>query len=470
MVFSSEIFIFTFLPLFLLAYYAVPFRFRSGVIVVFSYTFYGWWRFDFLALIIGMTLWVYWFGAQIYRNLDTRAAKTLCIIGVSGCLAVLGVFKYFNFFIDKFAALAGKTPADLGVTLRIILPIGVSFFVFHAISYLVDILRKEVPPADDLVDFAAFIALFPHLVAGPVLRYKDLSAQLKARDHSLELFLEGVRWFTLGLAKKVLIADAVAPIADQMFSQANPTFIESWLGALAYTVQIYFDFSGYSEMAVGLGLMIGIRFIQNFHFPYMSRSITEFWRRWHISLSVWLRDYLYVPLGGNRRGVARTYINLFLTMLIGGLWHGANWTFILWGAFHGGVLAIERAAGVGKSQRPVWFIPSTMLLVILAWVMFRAPDMTVALDMYRGMSGLNGIEISPEISWQIASESLAILAIGIIIICIEPFVSNLTIAPNEELLLQRVGAVKALAVSALAIVAVLRIAEQSFSPFLYFQF
>jgi alginate O-acetyltransferase complex protein AlgI len=470
MVFSSEIFLFTFLPLFLLVYYAAPFRFRSGIIVVFSYAFYGWWRVDFLALLIGMTLWVYWFGGQIYRTLDTKAAKVFCIIGVSGCLAVLGVFKYFNFFIDNFAGLMGKTPADLGVTLRIILPIGVSFFVFHAISYMVDISRKEVPPADNLVDFAAFIALFPHLVAGPVLRYKDLSAQLKSREHSFPLFLEGVRWFTFGLAKKVLVADSVAPIADQIFNQSNPTFVESWLGALAYTVQIYFDFSGYSEMAVGLGLMIGIRFIQNFHFPYMSRSITEFWRRWHISLSVWLRDYLYVPLGGNRRGVTRTYINLFLTMLIGGLWHGANWTFVLWGAFHGGVLAVERAVGVGKATRSVWFIPLTFVMVIFAWVMFRAPDIAVALDMYRGMVGANGFAIRPELSWQIANEGLVILIVGLAIIVIEPFASNLTIARNEDIIRERIGTIKALAVCVLAMVAVLRVAEQSFSPFLYFQF
>jgi alginate O-acetyltransferase complex protein AlgI len=356
MVFSSQFFIFTFLPAFLIVYYTLPFRLRSALIVLASWLFYGWWRVDFLFLLIGLTLWTYFCGKYTYKMSvagNEKMARRIATLGIVGCLTVLGFFKYLGFFVDSFAEMLGKTPEELGYTLRIILPIGISFFVFHAISYLVDMLRREVPPADNIVDFAAFISLFPHLVAGPVLRYKDLSGQLKARTHTPELFIEGMRWFIIGLAKKVLIADSVAPIADMMFKLHEPTFVEAWTGAIAYSTQLYFDFSGYSEMAVGLGLMIGIRFIQNFNFPYISTSITEFWRRWHISLSVWLRDYVYIPLGGNRRGIARTYINLFLTMLIGGIWHGANWTFIIWGAMHGLALAIERAL----SRPDAWCCP-----------------------------------------------------------------------------------------------------------------
>jgi alginate O-acetyltransferase complex protein AlgI len=472
MVFSSEIFLFTFLPLFLVAYYCIPFAWRSGLIVLASYVFYGWWRADFLLLLIGMTLWVYGFGAAIHKVKTERVADRLCFIGVAGCLCVLGVFKYLNFFVDSFAAMLGKSEADLGFTLRVILPIGISFFVFHAISYLVDIRRKEVPPADNLLDFAAFIALFPHLVAGPVLRYKDLSAQLRQREHSFALFTEGLRWFIIGLAKKVLIADAVAPLADSIFNLDHPTFLESWTGAVAYTVQLYFDFSGYSEMAVGLGLMIGIRFIQNFNFPYTSRSITEFWRRWHISLSVWLRDYLYIPLGGNRKGPARTYINLFLTMFIGGLWHGANWTFVIWGAYHGGLIAIERLLGIktGEGQRSLMMVPVTMLLVTIGWVMFRAPNFGVAFDMYSGMAGLHGFGFRELAMMQLSGEGLFVLMLGIALIILESRLAKPEIPSHAELKVKAAFVCPAFATSALAGLCLLRISEQSFSPFLYFQF
>jgi alginate O-acetyltransferase complex protein AlgI len=473
MVFSSEIFLFLFLPLFLAVYYALPFRYRSYVIVTFSYGFYGWWRLDFLLLLIGMTLWVYCFGNLIAGARDERWARRFCMIGIAGCLTVLGIFKYLNFFIDSLAELVGTTPSDMGFTLRVILPIGISFFVFHAISYLVDILRKEVPPADRLADFAAFIALFPHLVAGPVLRYKDLSAQLRSRTHSVEKFAEGTRWFVFGLAKKVLIADSVAPIVTTIYSQPHPTFAEAWTGAIAYTVQLYFDFSGYSEMAIGLGLMVGIRFIDNFNFPYLSRSITEFWRRWHISLSVWLRDYLYIPLGGNRKGRGRTYVNLLFTMLLGGLWHGANWTFIVWGAWHGSLLALERRLGIGNATSTrAWFIglPLTMLAVVAGWVLFRSPDFGTALDFYAGMLGQSGFAIRPEVDWQLSRESIAILVLAIVIIYTEPSlrraVSERQLATSPGTASQMIAAVT----GAVAILSVLRISDQSYSPFLYFQF
>jgi alginate O-acetyltransferase complex protein AlgI len=355
----------------------------------------------------------------------------------------------------------------------VILPIGISFFVFHAISYLVDILRKEVPPAGRFIDFAAFIALFPHLVAGPVLRYKDLSAQLKSRTHSFELFTEGMRWFVFGLAKKVLIADSVATLVAALHNQPDPTFAEAWLAAIAYSVQLYFDFSGYSEMAIGLGLMIGIRFINNFNFPYLASSITEFWRRWHISLSVWLRDYLYIPLGGSRQGARRTYINLFLTMLLGGLWHGANWTFIVWGGWHGALLAIERKIGVRDSvtfRSKLIRLPLTTLLVVLGWVLFNSPDFSTALDFYAGMAGLQGFPIRPEVDWQLSREAMSMLVVAIAIIYCEPRLRMLAtrwqVTPAAGTGRQAV----ALLTACIAVVSVLRISDQSYSPFLYFQF
>ncbi|MEO8532029.1 MAG: MBOAT family O-acyltransferase, partial [Deltaproteobacteria bacterium] len=341
MVFSSESFLFLFLPAFMAIYYLTPFRFRSPVILAGSYLFYGWWRFDYLLLLFATTVWSYVMGLLISKNLGTGRAKTWLLIGVFGCLSVLGVFKYLNFFIDSVAALFGTDAAGLGVHWRLLLPIGVSFYVFHSISYLMDVYRRDAAATLKFFDFAAFIALFPQLVAGPILRFKDLADQFSYRVHSPKLFADGMSLFIIGLGKKVILADSIAPLADLAFNNPDPSLIVAWVGSIAYMIQLYFDFSGYSDMALGLGLMMGFRFRKNFDTPYISASITEFWRRWHISLSVWLRDYLYIPLGGNRKGVSRTYINLMTVMVLGGLWHGANWTFVFWGVLHGGFLALE---------------------------------------------------------------------------------------------------------------------------------
>ncbi len=476
MVFSSEIFLFLFLPLFLGLYYLIPFRFRSALILVGSYLFYGWWRFDFLLLLFLTTLWTYGFGHLIGSNLGTQKARRYCAIGVVGCLSVLGVFKYLNFFIDSFAALLGTDAAGLDIHWRLILPIGVSFYVFHCISYLVDILREDAKPTRNFFDFAAFIALFPQLVAGPILRFKDLAHQFEHRVHSAQKFADGMAWFAIGLGKKVLIADSIAPLADLAFSTPDPSAPLAWAGAIAYMLQLYFDFSGYSDMAMGLGLMMGFQFRENFNAPYISASITEFWRRWHISLSVWLRDYLYIPLGGNRISERRTYINLFTVMVLGGLWHGANWTFVLWGVWHGGWLAAERWLGTAMQPRNAQRIALTLVIVIIGWVMFRAADLGEALAFYGGMVGMNGFDIPVDVALQITRESLLIMALAILICGAEPVVRDVvqqryyvpsgasgTLAATDTL-------VPALVTSLIFALSVMRLAEQSFSPFLYFQF
>lgn len=473
MVFSSETFLFLYLPLFLAVYYLTPFRFRSVVILIGSYIFYGWWRLDFLGLLFLTTVWTYIFGRRIGAATTARAAKTHLVIGLVGCLGVLAVFKYLNFFIDSFAMLWGRTPEELGVHWRLILPIGISFYVFHAVSYLVDVYRKDAVATARFFDFAAFIALFPQLVAGPILRFKDLTGQFAYRVHSVDLFVQGTTIFAIGLAKKVLLADTVAPLANLAFDTPDPSLTLSWLGSVAYMIQLYFDFSGYSDMAIGLGLMIGFHFRPNFDMPYISRSITEFWRRWHISLSVWLRDYLYIPLGGNRKGNARTYVNLMLVMLLGGLWHGANWTFVLWGLWHGGWLAYERATGRAKAADVAGLI-STLLAVLIGWVMFRAADVTEALEVYGGMLGLNGISPSPEIALAITTESLLFLLLGVAVAACEPWLNRIAAtrlhpAPDGALTLLN-AAVPSVLVVALGVVSIMKLAEQSFSPFLYFQF
>ncbi|WP_299783805.1 MBOAT family protein [uncultured Roseobacter sp.] len=465
MIFSSAIFVFGFLPLFLTVYYMVPARARSLVILLGSYAFYGWWRLDYLALVFGMSL-VSYGAAQVAHSARKDAAKIWAVrLGVAFDLAVLGYFKYTMFVMsglnDLSVALGG---GDITVP-SIILPIGISFHTFQSISYIIDVARKDAPPARNLIDFLAFGALFPQLIAGPVLRYKDLADQFMQRSHSAAQFLQGVGRFAQGLAMKLLIADNVAPLADRVFALPDPTAAEAWLGAVAYAIQLLFDFAGYSAMAIGLGLMIGFRFTENFDAPYTSQSITEFWRRWHISLSHWLRDYLYLPLGGNRRGGRRTYVNLMLTMVLGGLWHGANWTFLLWGAWHGLWLAIERTLGA-RSGETIWprglGWPVTMLLVLIGWVMFRAETVAQALDIYVGMSGLNGWSITPDIAWQIQPTELTALAVGASLSVRGVwFAQVLTRTPDP---LRTAGTCGLMGIACLALVA------QSHSPFLYFQF
>ncbi len=450
MVFTSAIFLFLFLPLFLAAYYATPPRFRSYSIFIGSCIFYGWWRVDFLLLVLAISLWSYMAGYIINHCTRKSLAKAMMITAISGILLVLGYFKYANFFLENIGAATGR-PFAID---PIILPIGISFHVFQSISYIIDIYRKDAPPTPRLIDFLAFTSLFPQLIAGPVLRYKDLAAQLTARTHNWEKFNRGAERFALGLCCKVLIADPIAPLVKLMFEQAHPTMAEAWLGALSYTFQLYFDFSGYSHMAIGLGLMMGFRFVENFNAPYHSRSITEFWKRWHISLSNWLRDYLYIPLGGNQGSRSRTLINILITMALGGLWHGANWTFILWGFWHGGWMALERFLGI--KQKGIIF-PAyaarflTFLLVVIGWVMFRAADVSSAQALYKGMAGLQGITISEATLWQIPGLSLLMLPLAVLFTFLPCKIPAYVLA---------VGFVLALS----------RLLAQSYSPFLYFQF
>lgn len=465
MIFSSSIFVFGFLPLFLAVYYAAPRAMKSWIILLGSYAFYGWWRVDYLAVVFGMSL-VSYAAAKVAADTDEARVKTWAVrIGVAFDLAVLGYFKYTMFVMSGLADLsAAFGGADVTIP-AIILPIGISFHTFQSISYIIDVARKDAPPARRLVDFLAFGSLFPQLIAGPVLRYKDLADQFETRTHTAEKFIKGVGRFAQGLAMKLLIADNVAPLADRVFALTNPTGAEAWLGAVAYAIQLLFDFAGYSAMAIGLGLMIGFQFIENFNNPYVSRSITEFWRRWHISLSNWLRDYLYLPLGGNRKGKVRTYINLSLTMVLGGMWHGANWTFLAWGAWHGLCLAVERALGAKGADTiyprlRAW--PITMLLVQIGWVLFRAETLGQAIAVYTGMAGVNGWVFSADQAWRLQNSELLALAIGGLIATQGPAMKAW--ATSSPRFARLAGDAALLTFAAAALIA------QSHSPFLYFQF
>ena len=463
MVFTSHLFLFLFLPVFLITYYVMPFRARSGLILVFSYVFYGWWRPDFAALLGGVTVVSYAL-TLLMESKGWRHRYATLAVGVVLNLSALAYFKYFNFGMDSMnVLLEGLGLSPMGYS-RVVLPIGLSFFIFQAISYMVDVYRGDAPKTENLFDFAAFISFFPQLVAGPVLRYQPLADQFRHRVHSWSHFSTGALIFMAGFSGKVLIADPMNPMVEAAFNLTHPTMADAWLGTLAYTIQLFFDFSGYSTMAIGLGLMVGFHFQKNFDDPYISASITEFWRRWHMSLSTWLRVYLYVPLGGNRKGEVRTYVNLMLTMVLGGFWHGANWTFIVWGFWHGGILALERywRSRFAQPFLPRWVsVLFTLVLVMIGWVFFRASSVSAALTMLAAMFGLGAdvsLGFSPDLAWQVVPERLWVMLVGGLLVFALPWVRR-SITGRARLLLLPIF-----------LWAVATLSSQAFTPFLYFQF
>ena len=311
---------------------------------------------------------------------------------------MLGFFKYFNFAMENYNALfgwLGISAMRLETILRVTLPLGISFYTFHLLSYTIDVYRGQAKVLRNFIDFACYISLFSQLVAGPIIRFREIADQMANRTHTAEKFARGVAFISLGLAKKVLLANPCGKIADVVFDAGSRGVLDAWYGLAAYAFQIYFDFSAYSDMAIGLGLMLGFVFPKNFDSPYLSQSITEFWRRWHISLSTWLRDYLYIPLGGNRKGGWRTYVNLAVVMLLGGLWHGASWNFVIWGGIHGGMLVLERAQGKNAFYRRMpgpCRVAMTFFIVLMAWVFFRTADLPAALGYLGSLFGLATVQ------------------------------------------------------------------------------
>ncbi len=477
MVFSSTAFLFLFLPLFLAGYFAMPAKYRSGWILAGSWFYYGWWRVDFLLLLVATSIWAWFVGTRIVAARaegGDRAARNWKRVGVAIPLLVLGYFKYFNFGIDTLSGLAGVFGGQSISAWQVILPVGISFYTFQIISYIVDVHRGTVPAGRGLVDVAAYVSLFPQLVAGPIVRYKEIAHQFQSRDHGWDTFVPGVRRFMTGLARKVLIADAVAPIANAVFATSDPSLAAAWLGTLAYAVQIYFDFAAYSDMAIGLGRMLGFRLPENFNMPYRSGSITEFWRRWHMTLSAWLRDYLYIPLGGNRLGSGRTLVNLMTVMVLGGLWHGAAWSFVAWGTWHGIWLIGERLLFRDRAARlrSVPYRIVTLLAVLVGWVVFRADSMGRAWGVLAGLMGANGLGLEPALAWQFSTGGLVALATGLLVSAFEPAVLRLVRGQVTEpgSWTRVVGAATGIVASLLFILSVLRVVASSYSPFLYFRF
>ena len=393
MVFSSLYFLFLYLPLVLLAYYVTPLRWRNAVLLVFNLIFYGWGEPVYILIMFVSIAIDYTHGMLVTRAKNKgndRAARCAVASSVIFNLALLFFFKYWDFIAGSLASIG----LDFMPVLGIELPIGISFYTFQTMSYTIDVYRGDARTQRNIITFGTFVTLFPQLIAGPILKYKELDDQLETRTHSTQQFASGVQVFTVGLAKKVLLANNIGMLWDATLAmQADErTVLAAWLGVLAYTFQIYFDFSGYSDMAVGLGRMLGFEFSGNFNYPYISRSVTEFWRRWHISLGSWFREYLYIPLGGNRVSRPRLLFNLMVVWAATGIWHGANWTFLLWGLYYGVLLVLEKMVwGKALAKLPALLQHVyTLFLVVVGWALFAVEDLG-ELGLYlKAMFGLNG--------------------------------------------------------------------------------
>jgi len=374
MLFSSNVFLYFYLPITFILYFIIPRKLRNLVLFLVSLFFYGWGEPVYVLLMVATIALNYIFGAWIHtRKAGGKPAKAVLTAGVAGNLLILGFFKYAGFAVES---LKSVLPFMTGVpTPQISLPIGISFYVFQSMSYIIDVYRDDAPVQKNPITFGTYVTLFPQLIAGPIVRYADVAQQLVKREENVEKFASGVRLFIIGLSKKVLLANQMGAMWESLQTQSGT--LAAWVGIAAYSLQLYFDFSGYSDMARGLGRMLGFEFLINFDYPYISRSVTEFWRRWHISLSTWFREYVYIPLGGNRRGLKRQILNLLIVWGLTGLWHGASWNFLLWGLYYGILLIVEKVIllrVLNKTPKPICHV-YTVFIVLLGWALFYFEDM-----------------------------------------------------------------------------------------------
>ncbi len=476
MVFSDPVFVFFFLPLCLTTYWAGGWRRRNLLLCALGATFYMW-EGGALILLLGTTVTVNYLAAKslgVLRATDPASGKWLLRATVTADLVSLGIWKYGGFAAGQSARLLRAIGVEATWSLNLLLPIAISFYTFQCISYVVDSWRGTAQPAPRLIDFAAYILLFPHLIAGPIVRYADIEDHLLAVPHQrLNDFAMGAPRFFWGLAKKVLIADQVSGIVNQVFALPDTRITTSvaWIGVLTYAIQIYFDFSGYSDMAIGLARMFGFVFPENFNRPYSSISVTDFWRRWHISLSSWFRDYVYIPLGGNRGGSGRTYLNLSIVFLLTGMWHGADWTFLVWGAFHGLCLIVERLTGVATWAATRFTVVRrlvTFTLVCIGWAMFRAVDFAHGVVLVRSLITPNGAGVPEVVTEALTNQRLIWLAIGCVVLvmptwCRPGYYLSVGTSP-------RAGLARFATVAILGPLVGIYVLSSTFSPFLYFKF
>lgn len=483
MVFSSPIFLFGFLPIALFIYYLSPKVVKNSVLLITSLMFYAWGEVFYVGVMLVSIIANYIIGSVIYesqKKSEGNAAQTFYLtIGIVINIGLLISFKYANFIVDNINGILQMMNISAYNLAPIHLPLGISFFTFQAISYIVDVYRKEVPAQKNIFNLALYISLFPQLIAGPIVRYHDVAAQIVDRSHSLSLFASGAQRFIFGLAKKMLIANPLGEVADNIFALTGNdlTMPLAWIGILSYSLQIYFDFSGYSDMAIGLGRMFGFRFLENFNYPYIAKSLREFWRRWHISLSTWFKDYVYIPLGGNRVSTFRVYLNLFLVFLLTGIWHGASWNFIVWGMFHGFFLASEHMGFsrlLNKAWRPVQHL-YLLLIIIVSWVFFRSDTLTQAVDYLGVMVDLaNWQTTTLQYNQVLLSGFSYIFAIGVFLSLpvmprLKNYMSSFSGNSTGTMTLVLFSS-KLILLAVLFFLCILKIAASTYNPFIYFRF
>ncbi|MBC5682764.1 MBOAT family O-acyltransferase [Ruminococcus hominis] len=470
MLFSSITFLFIFLPLTLLLYYLVPFRMKNYVMLAASLIFYAWGEPVYIILMILSIILNYFCGQDIYEKRDNaRAMKMSLMFGVVMNLLILGFFKYYGLLMDTINAIL---PIDIPYRV-LALPIGISFYTFQAMSYLIDVYRKEVKPQENVLYFALYISMFPQLIAGPIVRYIDIEEQLKERSINSTKFGEGAMYFIRGLAKKVVLANTFGSVYEQVAAMQMGSFstLTAWVGAIAYAFQIYFDFGGYSDMAIGLGKMFGFEFLPNFNYPYIAKSITDFWRRWHISLSTWFREYVYIPLGGNRCTPSRHILNLLIVWMLTGLWHGAQWNFMFWGLYYGVILILEKYLWGSKIEK----LPAAaqhiyaFVLVLFGWVFFFSPTLGYAGQYLKVMFGIGAKGIFDKQGFFMIFTNWLLIVIAI-----------LASAPRGYKLLKKITGcwqseeVRAIVTCAVYIAMFLLciafLVTETYNPFLYFRF
>ena len=465
MLFSSIPFLYYFLPLVLAVYFLTPARFRNAVLLLASLIFYAWGEPKYVLLMLASILSGYGFGLLQERYRGQKGAKLVCGLSVAVSLSFLLYFKYADFFLENFNAATG-----LGVPLlRIALPIGISFYTFQIISYTVDVYRGE-PAQKNLIHLAAYVAMFPQLIAGPIVRYSDIAQQLEHRSHSTALAAEGVRRFLIGLGKKILIANQLGELCSVFRASDEKSVLFYWLYAVAFALHIYFDFSGYSDMAIGLGKVFGLHFLENFNYPYISASITEFWRRWHMSLGTWFRDYVYIPLGGNRVGRARQLLNILVVWMLTGFWHGAAWNFVVWGLMFAVLLIMEKLWLLKPLSkcRPLAHL-YVVFFVVISFVIFNAENMGQALSDIGGLFGAGGIPlVSAEAVYCLRSFALVLI---LAVFGATPLLRNGLVRLSQYPTAGKVlNALEPFTLFILLLVMTGYLVDGSFNPFLYFRF
>lgn len=475
MLFSSPIFLFLFLPLTIILYRLVPKKLKNFLLLLASLFFYTWGEKELIVIILSSTL-IDFISGQIIDKGNKKIGLTISLVFNLGLLLY---FKYANFVFTNLADLLNTlqvTPNFVSTISNITLPLGISFFTFQTMSYTIDVYRGHVKAQKNIIDFATYVCFFPQLIAGPIVRYKDIQNELSNRKTTTNLFAFGAERFIIGLAKKMIIANNCAFLADGIFNLPSDERSApiAWLGILAYSFQIYFDFSGYSDMAIGLGKMFGFNFPENFNFPYISKSIQEFWRRWHITLSNWFKDYLYISLGGNRKGRRFTYLNLFIVFLATGLWHGANWTFIVWGLIHGGFMIIERIGFKDFLHKLPKAIPHlyTLLVVGLSWVFFRSDTIQDSINYLGNLFSFKNETNMAFLNFYLTKEIVFVLIVAIIfstklIDVIKSRLKRLKIFPKST---GAINTVKFICLIALFIISCFYVATDSYNPFIYFRF